>query len=154
MPENQIDIYSKGEYPADVLSNFYPNSFEIDGVFCAAMEGFLQSLKYRSAAKQRSVCALSGKEAKKAGRRKFLWKLTGKVFWQGRKIRRDSEEFEFLIERAYDELYKNQFFREALKHSVGKTLLHSIGKTDKRATILTTEEFIGNLDRLRSVMEK
>lgn len=28
---NDLDIYSKGEYPADVLSNFYPNAFSFDG---------------------------------------------------------------------------------------------------------------------------
>ena len=35
-----IDVYSKGEYPADALSNFYPHAFVIDGIQCASMEGF------------------------------------------------------------------------------------------------------------------
>ena len=59
-----IDIYSKGDYPADVLSNFYPNEFVIDGVRCGGMEGFLQSLKFKSRKKQDAVAALSGKDAK------------------------------------------------------------------------------------------
>jgi predicted NAD-dependent protein-ADP-ribosyltransferase YbiA (DUF1768 family) len=60
-----IDIYSKGEYPANVLSNFYPNGFEIDGIRCRSMEGFLQSLKYSSLRRQIEVCALPGKLAKR-----------------------------------------------------------------------------------------
>ena len=59
-----IDIYSKGDYPANVLSNFYPNEFVIDGVRCGGMEGFLQSLKFRRKGRQEAVAALSGKEAK------------------------------------------------------------------------------------------
>jgi hypothetical protein len=36
-----IDIISDGAYPANVLSNFYPNAFVLDGVRIASMEGFL-----------------------------------------------------------------------------------------------------------------
>ena len=78
-----IDIHSKGKNAptkeiAEIskkLSNFYPHAFTFDGVKCASMEGFLQSLKYVCPKKQRAVCALSGKDAKEAGANKFLWKL-------------------------------------------------------------------------------
>ena len=40
-----VDIWSTKPYPANVLSNLHPNAFEIDGIKCASMEGFLQSLK-------------------------------------------------------------------------------------------------------------
>jgi len=40
-----IDISSKCEYPANVLSNFYPNEFEIDGVKCRSMESFCEVAK-------------------------------------------------------------------------------------------------------------
>lgn len=43
--ENAVDIWSKSEYPADVLSNLCSNGFRFDGMFCGSMEGFLQSLK-------------------------------------------------------------------------------------------------------------
>ena len=50
----------------------------IDGVTCSSMEGFLQSLKFRSMKKQRQVCRLSGKAAKNApGRlRNWRWKFS------------------------------------------------------------------------------
>ncbi len=41
--EKVIDIYSKGEYPVNVLSNFYPNEFEIDGIKCAGASGTRQT---------------------------------------------------------------------------------------------------------------
>ena len=82
-----IDIYSKGEYPSNVLSNFYPNEFTFDGVICGgSMEGFLQSLKYKSIKKQQKICLLSGKEAKKKGKYKFLWKLTGIFISKAKKL--------------------------------------------------------------------
>ena len=45
-----IDIWSGGTYPANVLSNFYPNAFVFDGVECSSMEGLLQSLKTKNVA--------------------------------------------------------------------------------------------------------
>lgn len=38
-----MDISSGAGYPASSLSNFAPHEFEIDGIKCASMEGFLQS---------------------------------------------------------------------------------------------------------------
>ena len=43
-----MDISSGNGYPAGSLSNFAPHGFIIDGVECASMEGFLQSLKLDS----------------------------------------------------------------------------------------------------------
>ncbi len=143
-----IDIYSKGEYPANILSNFAVNNFTFDGVECASMEGFLQSLKYRNIEKQREVCGLTGKEAKTAGNKKFSWKLSGNLYWQGRRYKRKSKEFDGLRLRAYEALLGNDVFRNALMSTKGKTLKHTMGKHKKRATILTEEEFIGYLNKL------
>lgn len=143
-----IDIYSKGEYPADVLSNFSPNGFVFDSVECASMEGFLQSLKFRNAKKQQRICGLVGKAAKAAGSKKFMWKLTGNLYWNGKRYKRNSKEFDQLRLSAYKALFENEAFRRALQSAKGKTLKHSMGKHDKRKTILTEEEFIGYLNIL------
>ena len=37
-----MDIGSGNSYPSNALSNFAPHPFEIDGVNCNSMEGFLQ----------------------------------------------------------------------------------------------------------------
>ena len=42
---DSFDIKAKAPFPAGALSNFALHSFTIDGVHCASMEGFLQSLK-------------------------------------------------------------------------------------------------------------
>ncbi len=144
-----IDIYSKAEYPANVLSNFYANAFTFDGVNCASMEGFLQSLKVRSQKTQRKICSLVGIKAKEKGTKRFLWKLTGNVYWQGKKYIRESEDFTRLICRAYDSLFEqNAEFRAALLSAKDKKLIHSIGKNDPKKTILTEQEFINCLNNL------
>lgn len=144
-----IDIKFKNPYPANVLSNYYPNAFEIDGVKCAGMEGFLQGLKYKNPVKQIEVCALCGQEAKDAGKKKRLWKLTGNVYWQGKKIRRNSSVFNALIMRAYALMAQNADFTEAVKATDGKAVTHSVGRNGKRRTILTAAEFIYNIEILR-----
>ncbi len=151
-----LDIYSKGWYPLYVLSNFSPNKFNLDGVECCSMEGFLQSLKVKNQQKQQEICKLYGKQAKSAGKRKFWWKITGNVYWKGRRIHRSSEEFKQLILRAYIEMFKqNHHFYVALSSidsyssTKGIKLVHTLGKKKKRQTILTEEEFISCLNYLR-----
>lgn len=63
-----IDIHSQGAYPSDALSNFAAHEFMVDGIPCASMEGFLQSLKFMRKPKQKRICRLVGKEAKKCSR--------------------------------------------------------------------------------------
>lgn len=41
-----LDISSSPKGAAGILSNFTENHFFFDGVNCASMEGFLQSLKH------------------------------------------------------------------------------------------------------------
>ena len=146
-----LDIKGKDKGPGGALSNFAPHSFKIDGVECASMEGFLQSLKTPSIKKQRRICALVGVKAKNAFRyspRRYLFLKTHTVYWQGRKIDRMSPEYDALISRAYDALFENEDFKRALALSKDKHLLHSRGKAKKSETVLTEEEFIFHLLRL------
>ena len=146
-----IDIYSKGEYPANVLSNFYPNSFELDGVHCASMEGFLQSLKFYSRKKQKKICKLSGIAAKSSANTfiNIRWKLTQSLYWQGVRYRRSSSEYTQLVTRAFDSIYNNPEFKRALVSTGNVNIKHSIGKQNKKDTVLTEKEFIEQLYRLR-----
>ena len=50
-----VDIWSKSDYPADVLSNLCSNGFRFDGMVCGSMEGFLQSLKQKDKDKPDSM---------------------------------------------------------------------------------------------------
>ena len=92
-----MDIGSGTGYPSSALSNFAPHSFVIDGVKCASMEGFLQSLKFSNPDMQKEVCKLVGKAAKFKGKKK-KWYRTQTLYWQGKEIPRDSEEYQQLLD--------------------------------------------------------
>ncbi|MBR0263748.1 MAG: hypothetical protein IJQ60_07685 [Prevotella sp.] len=143
-----VDVWSTKPYPANVLSNLYPNAFEIDGVKCASMEGFLQSLKYSEPQIQEEICVLSGKDAKE--RSITDWQTTQTVYWQGKSIGRQSSEFLALLSRAYQSLYlQNETFRTALDATKGKQLYHTRGLSDSQKTILTEQEFCKLLMEIR-----
>lgn len=144
-----MDIGSGQSYPSAALSNFAPHPFIIDGVECASMEGFLQSLKFKNPEMQKYVCTLVGKAAKFKGKDKKWWKEQ-KLYWQGVEYERESDEYQLLLNRAYNALYQNSGFQRALEASKPSILTHSIGKTDPSRTVLTQAEFCGRLMKLRS----
>ena len=143
-----MDIGSGSGYPSSALSNFAPHAFTIDGVECASMEGFLQSLKFSSVEMQEHVCTLVGKAAKFKGKKKNWWR-TQTLYWKGVPMQRQSEAYRLLIERAYNELGRNEGFKRALLATQNSTLTHSMGKSKKNETVLTEQEFCSNLYRVR-----
>ena len=146
-----VDIWSKSAYPADVLSNLCNNSFCFDGIACGSMEGFLQSLKYKDTDKQRQICGMSGKEAKKMS--VSDWQGDQIVWWKGQTIDRQSKAFIELVTRAYQAMFsQNEQFRNALKSTKGEKLYHSRGGHDSYKTILTEQEFCNILHRLRETI--
>lgn len=143
-----MDVGSGSKYPAGALSNFSPHPFEIDGVKCNSMEGFLQSLKFKSAEMQVEVCKLVGFAAKRKGSKKN-WRRMQILWWRGKEMSRISVEYQELLDRAYEAMYKNTKFKKALEASKGATLTHSIGKSKETETVLTTREFCSRLTKLR-----
>lgn len=150
-----MDIGSKAGYPASALSNFTPHPFELDGVNCASMEGFLQSLKFSNPEIQREVCKLTGLAAKFRGKkRNKAWKRVQKLWWQGKEIDRHGKEYQELLDRAFAALSKNESFRRALLASGQSTLTHAIGNTKPSETVLTVREFCSRLTRIREQLIK
>lgn len=143
-----MDIGSGNGYPSAALSNFAPHPFVLDGVEIASMEGFLQSLKFKNEEMQKYVCSLIGRTAKFKGKDKKWWKEQT-LYWQGKEYKRDSEEYQILLNRAYNALYENESFKKALEASKPAILTHSIGKNDESRTVLTQAEFCGRLMKLR-----
>lgn len=148
-----MDIGSGAGYPAANLSNFHPHPFVIDGVACNSMEGFLQSLKFESVEMQEYVCTLVGKAAKFKGKKKNWWR-TQTLYWRGVAIKRDSQEYQDLLDRAYAALNENSAFRKALEATGTASLTHSIGKNDIHQTVLTAKEFCSRLMKLREQNRK
>lgn len=143
-----MDVGSRSKYPAGALSNFSPHPFEIDGIQCNSMEGFLQSLKFKSPEMQEEVCKLVGFAAKKKGRNKN-WQQSQTLYWRGFAIPRKSQVYQNLLDRAYEAMYKNTKFKAALEASKGAVLTHSMGRSKESETVLTTREFCSRLTKLR-----
>lgn len=148
-PDKVVDIYSHGSFEESCLSNFYGIHFELDGVELASMEGFLQSLKTPDIKEQRRICSLIGKEAKNAGL--ATPNFDGEhLYWQGKTINRFKEEYHTLLRRAYRARFEQDGeFRNALKNTKHKKLMHTLGNNNHKETILTTDEFIGFLRELQ-----
>lgn len=137
------------QYPGRNLSNFFPHPFTFRGIEVASMEGFLQGLKFKSPEMQREVFKLVGFAAKKKGAPKN-WQRTQTLWYQGHPIPRRSRLYQYLLDEAYDAMYEqNAAFRKALEDTHDATLTHSIGKTNESETVLTIQEFINRLNKLR-----
>ena len=148
-----MDITSRGKYPANALSNFAPHPFEIDGVKCASMEGFLQALKCKNEKTQELVCSFTGIKAKRSGSRK-KWFRKQILHWQGVEYKRNSDEYQELLDRAYDALYENDGFKRALRASGDAKYKHSIGGRKKAETVLTISEFCSRVTKLRDRLKE
>lgn len=139
---NTLDISYKDENSA-VLSNLFPNKFEVDRITCLSMESFLQSLREPNPTLRTIICSeYNGYMAYKMRRMLTDWRQTGIVYWQGKKIIRNSEDYHNLLKHAYSCLYNdNLLFRTVLIRTKGKFLIHSIGCDDKKETLLTESEY-------------
>lgn len=143
-----LDIGSTGAYPGCDLSNFAAHEFDFDGVHCASMEGFLQSLKFPDPETQVQVCAMTGIRAQRTGRTQD-WTKHQKLYWKGKYYLRRSDEYQRLLDRAYAALYTNKDFRDALAATGNDTLTHTVGRSREGDTVLTIREFIHRLNVLR-----
>jgi len=106
---------SKAGYPASALSNFTPHPFELDGVSCASMEGFLQSLKFSNPDVQREVCKLTGLATKFRGKkRNKAWKRIQTLWWQGKAFDRHGKNIKIfstvLLKRSQRTNHFNERF--------------------------------------------
>lgn len=149
-----MNIGSGSKYPAGALSNFSGHAFTIDGVFCASMEGFLQSLKFDKPHIQVEVCKLIGFAAKKRGsKRNKAWKTKQTLWWQGIPIGRKSKVYQTLLDRAYMAMFEQSIkFKKALTATHNATLIHSIGRSKESETVLTEKEFCSRLHKLRDLL--
>lgn len=149
--KRKCDIHSKKGGIAGRLSNFTRRAFCFDGVPCRSIEGVLQSFKFSAHEERAIVCGLWGIQAKLAGEGRN-WKETQTLFWNGRSYPRESEEYSALLRRLYDEVYaQDESFRRDVKRARRRRLMHTIGKSDPKETVLTEKEF---LDLLTSLSQR
>ena len=135
-----------------MLSNLCSNRFRLDGIECQSMEGFLQSLKYKDPNRQRQICSMKGRNAKRQST--TTWQTDQVVWWRGRALDRQGTEYQCLLRRAYQAMFdQNDRFRAALMASRGRRLYHSQGNTDPFKTILTEQEFCTILTEIREAYD-
>ncbi len=145
-----MDIGSKNGGPAGKLSNFTPRPFVFRGIEVNSMEGLLQSFKFKEPEMQKHACTLVGFKAKKFGSKKN-WQTTQTLWWQGEPIKRDSDDYQKLLDEAYETLYNtNMKAKNTLLATLDANLTHSMGRTKMNETVLTRKEFCSRLMRIRA----
>lgn len=153
MNEKVIEIKYRGVGLEKELSNLYPYTLELEGRTYACMEAFFSCLRTEIEWIKPKLMTLYGFESWKQGH-KFNWTERQVVFYNNHVIDRHSEEYNNLITAAFDALYKNLDFKNALRKSKGFKLKHSMGKTSRTQSLLTRTEFIGQLNRLRNKLDE
>jgi len=83
----------------------------------------------------------------------YNWKETGYIYWQGQAVKRDSAEYDLLVDEAYISMAQNPLYRQALKN-VTKPLIHSMGKASKEETLLTRYEFEKQINCLSAFLKQ
>ena len=143
-----INIRFNGDNLEKRLSNLYPYNFELDGMHYASMEAFIGSLRTPSKVEKQKLYSTSGMESWVLGH-KFSWYEKQEVYYKEKVINRHSQEYDDLITSAFDALFTNEEYKQALSEVGDCKLAHTVGKTAKDKTLLTRKEFIGHLNRLR-----
>ena len=147
-----MNIHSKGDWPANVISNFAATPFVVDGVECNSAEGFIQALKFPNPDMQKHVCSLVGLGAKKAGSKAAARiRIQRKVWWQGVAFEFRSDEHFGLIERGLRAKFtQSDRARRALLATRDATLTHETGHSDDGWTSLPAAVFIRMLYKIRA----
>ena len=151
--KNTINIRFRGINLEKRLSNLYPYQFDFDGITYASMEAFFGSLRTPDFIEKQKLYSTFGIDSWYKGH-KFSWYEKQEVYYKDKTINRDSREYENLITAAFDALFTNEEFKQALRESGNCKLTHTVGKTAKDKTLLTRKEFIGHLNRLRTKLNE
>ena len=107
----------------------------------SSIETFFQGIKIKDKDTQDYIFIYSGLDSNNIKvASDFNWKESGIIYWQGKAIKRDSEEYIDLIDELYISAIQNPLYRNVLKN-VNKPIIHSIGEVDKKETVFTRYEF-------------
>lgn len=146
-----IDIRGDKKGVEGGTSNFRRYKFVFDGVECDSMEALVQAFKFQNPEVQRLVCQIKPRMAKLLGtERNAVWQPARTLWWNGQAYDRFGDEYQALLDRAYEALAQNPDFVQALLATGEEFLTHSVGEADPAKTVLTEEELCSRLMKLRS----
>ena len=146
--------YGLSNNTSKLLSNLFHYDFNFYDCDFGSIEGFFQGIKFRDPEIQKLVFKYSGREAialKDAT--DYDWTTTGNIYFLGKEIKRDSLEYDNLINELYFSAIKNPLYRNALK-KCSLPIIHAIGKESKEETTFTRYEFEYMLNSLSSYVKE
>ena len=136
-----------------MLSNLFPYEFKFRGKRLSSIENFFQGIKFKDKKMQKYIFTYYGTQAvhvKAAS--DFNWMETGTIYWQGKAIKRESREYDLLIDELYISAIQNPIYRNIL-YKCDKPIIHSIGGKEKKETTFTRYEFEFELNCLKDFIQ-
>lgn len=137
------------------LSNLYPIRFKFRGKWVNSIEGVLQGIKHKDKKLQNLIFKYSGLDAyhTRGSNTLDFWGDNGILYWQGKPIKRDSEEYQLFLDELYLSVIKNPLYKRCLIATQDKYLLHHIGRENINETVLTRFEYEQRLNSLREYIK-
>lgn len=143
----------KGAY-AKALSNLFPYEFEFKGKKLHSIEAFFQGIKFINIDMQNLVLEYSGMDSNSIKvASDYDWKENGIIYWQGNPIKRDSKEYDDIIDELYISAIQNPLYRSVLKNC-NKDIIHTMGADSKEETVFTRYEFEKQLNCIKDFLNK
>jgi hypothetical protein len=138
-----------------VLSNLFPYKIYFKGFYIESLESIFQGIKFKDKKAQRMAFKYFGLNSNNIKALcDYDWKQTGEFYFQGKKIVRDSKEYDDFIDELYVSAIQNPLYRNALKNVGEKYILHAMGGKKKEETAFTRYEFERELNCLKSFVQK
>ena len=137
------------------LSNLYPIRFKFRGKWANSIEGVLQEIKHQDKKLQNLIFKYSGLDAyhTRGSNTLDFWGNDGILYWQGKPIKRNSEEYQIFLDELYLSVIKNPLYKKCLLSTQDKYLLHHIGGENVSETVLTRYEYEQRLNALREYIK-
>lgn len=153
--EKWINVgYQIKGFLSKILSNLYPYEFVFRGFHLKSIEAFFQGIKFKDSTIQKMVFNYSGTVAYYIqAASHYDWKETGYIYWQSQSIKRDSLEYDLLVDELYISAAQNPLYRQALKN-LAKPIIHTIGKMSKNETVFTRYEFEREINSLSAFLKQ
>ncbi len=138
-----------------VLSNLFHYEFYFRGFKLNSIEGIFQGFKFKDKKMQKYVFNYFGLDSNNIkAASDYNWRENLTVYFQGKPIKRDSEEFYDFIDEMYISAIQNPLYRNAIKNAGDKYILHALGEPEKTKTVFARCEFEFELNCLKAFLNK
>ena len=137
------------------LSNLFQYEFYFKGFKLKSIESIFQGFKIKNKKTQRylfNYYGLNSNNIKIAY--DYNWRIEKKVYFQGKAIDRNSEEYVNFIDELYISAIQNPLYRNVLKNVGDKYILHAMGEISRDETVFSRSEFEYELNALKAFVQE